>query len=166
MLINKILDRLKEHVEPKTDASLARALNVEPQNIVNWRNRGTIPAEKIYNFAIEKGLSFDWLFTGQESKKGGEDNIVEEWQMKTIIELINSKIDGQAKQIARYTDVVQKYSGQVEEVWKVINTKDINLATVRQSINDITMEIFDIRKDMNSAAESKDVSLLKKVAGD
>jgi archaellum component FlaC len=181
MLINDILDRLKEHVEPKTDAALARALNVEPQNIVNWRNRGTIPAEKIYKFAVDKQLSFHWLFTGQESHTGGSENMAgeSELQMKLFDQLgkrlddqhgrigdMQSRIDAQAKAISRYTDTATKYSDRTDEIWKAISTKDINLATVNESIRELTMRLLDMREDMNRAADNKDVSLLKKVAGD
>jgi hypothetical protein len=147
---------------------LARALNVDPQNIVNWRKRGTIPAEKIYKFSMEKNLSFDWLFTGQESHAGGIENTAAEadWQMKAIMQQLSKRMDEMQILVNRVMDVVSRDKDEMGKMWGVLNTKDASLATVNASIKDITVRLLDIREDMNRAADGKDVRLLKKVAGD
>ena len=68
MLINDILERILKHIKSESDADIARALKVEPQNVYNWRKRGTIPWPELCTFVIEEKISFDWIFMGKENK--------------------------------------------------------------------------------------------------
>lgn len=166
VLIKEILERIKQHTGAQKDSDIARILNVEPQNVFNWKKRETIPWNELCAFAINEKLSFDWLLTGKEEEDlPGETSREIDLLMKLVdaqskrIDELNEKINNAIKLITRYKD-------EVEKVWSVINTKDASLATVNESIREITMRLVDIREDMNHAADQKDVTLLKKANGE
>lgn len=56
-----IIDRLKRASGARSDAEIAQLLGAERQNVTNWRRRGTIPYDKITAFALDTGVSLDWL---------------------------------------------------------------------------------------------------------
>ena len=62
--INAVLDRIIEFIGAKSDTDLAKAMNVSRQVIFGWRKRGTIPYDRLIQFALSKGLSLDYLITG------------------------------------------------------------------------------------------------------
>ena len=57
MLINDILERIKDHIKAKSDAAVTRALKVSPQRLRGWRKRGTIPWEELCTF-LERARDF------------------------------------------------------------------------------------------------------------
>lgn len=62
--IEAILIRLAELTEASNDAQLADHLGVTRQVISKWKKRGTIPYEKIIDFAHREDISVDWLLFG------------------------------------------------------------------------------------------------------
>lgn len=79
MLIDEILNRLREYLKTEIDADVARALSVKPQSIINWPKRGTIPWPELFTFSQEHKLSFDWILTGKE-----QNNFMCGWPEDTI----------------------------------------------------------------------------------
>jgi hypothetical protein len=67
MLIDDILSRIQNHLGTTHDADVARALNVQQQNVSGWRRRGTIPWAELHAFAMGHGVPLDWLFKGDDS---------------------------------------------------------------------------------------------------
>lgn len=60
-----VLERLAALADAKHDAALARALRVNPQTLSNWRQRGTVPYAAAVDFAIEHGVSLDYVLAGK-----------------------------------------------------------------------------------------------------
>jgi len=66
--INAILDRVARLTGAKSDAALAEALNTSRQVISGWRKRGTIPYDKLVEFAQEfEVVSLNYLLWGEEA---------------------------------------------------------------------------------------------------
>lgn len=120
--------------------------------------------EELTILAVKMDCSLKWLMTGEDK---GE--VVPEKANELLVLLVkeqSKRMDEMQILVNRVMDVVSTYKNEVDKVWEVINTKDASLATVNESIREITVRLLDIREDMNRAAENKDISLLKKVAGD
>lgn len=64
---NQIIKRIKDKLNFKTDAEVARLFGFHQANIRNWRERNTIAWPELYALCLKKGWSFDWLLTGKES---------------------------------------------------------------------------------------------------
>ncbi|MFK5892862.1 MAG: helix-turn-helix domain-containing protein [Pseudomonadota bacterium] len=64
--IESILDRIKKTSSSKSHTELAATLKSSPQVVSTWKKRGTIPYEKIIEFAEAKDLSLDYLFYGND----------------------------------------------------------------------------------------------------
>lgn len=76
-----VLDRIGVYLKTKSDAEIGRALgkNENPSQYVNnWRRRGTIPWEELFNFSQREGVSFDWLLTGEK-----ENDFMCKWDEKS-----------------------------------------------------------------------------------
>lgn len=65
--ITEIIYRLKELCKYKTDTELAKALGLTKANLSNYKQKGTIPYEALFNFCQRNKLSLDYLLSlGQE----------------------------------------------------------------------------------------------------
>ncbi|MGZ8160210.1 MAG: helix-turn-helix domain-containing protein [Methylobacter sp.] len=62
---NAVLDRLQQAVGVKSDSALSRALSINRATLGNWRNRNSVPYSICVDFAIEYGVSLNWLLAGQ-----------------------------------------------------------------------------------------------------
>jgi hypothetical protein len=62
---DSVLDRLQTVLDVRSDSALARALGVNRATLGNWRQRNSIPYSICVQFAIDQGLSLNWLFSGQ-----------------------------------------------------------------------------------------------------
>ncbi|MGZ5001421.1 MAG: helix-turn-helix domain-containing protein [Methylomonas sp.] len=62
---NAVLDRLQQAAGVKSDSALSRALAINRATLGNWRNRDSVPYSICVNFAIEHGISLNWLLAGQ-----------------------------------------------------------------------------------------------------
>lgn len=60
-----IFDRLSSYAESNTDVAIAKLLGISRQAIANARKRNTVPFEKICDFAINNGISLDYLLLGK-----------------------------------------------------------------------------------------------------
>ncbi len=59
-----VLERLAAHLEAKSDADIARKLNVSRTAVSSWRQRGSIPYAECVTVAKRDGISLDWLLLG------------------------------------------------------------------------------------------------------
>ncbi|MEE9615371.1 MAG: helix-turn-helix domain-containing protein [Thermodesulfobacteriota bacterium] len=70
-----IIERMKLSGKLKNDSAVARALDVTPQALSNYKKRGKMPTNLIIKFADINSLSVDWLLTGRgkpgEGAEGG-----------------------------------------------------------------------------------------------
>ena len=60
-----ILLRLQALEGVKTDAALTAALRASGATISAWRKRGSVPLERLAEYAREKGVSLEWLVNGR-----------------------------------------------------------------------------------------------------
>ena len=66
-LINfqSIVERMKQASGLQNESAIAKALDISPQAMSNFKNKGEIPADRIIQFAGKFKLSVDWLLTGE-----------------------------------------------------------------------------------------------------
>ncbi|MCY1297030.1 Bacteriophage CI repressor helix-turn-helix domain protein [compost metagenome] len=67
-----VLDRLQLVFGAKNDTQLGEALQVNRSTLGNWRNRDSVPYTICVDVALERGVSLDWLLTGDGPMKRGE----------------------------------------------------------------------------------------------
>lgn len=63
--VASVLERLALVLGTKTGNQLAEALGVSPQTISSWKSRESVPYAQCVDVAREKGVSLDWLLTGE-----------------------------------------------------------------------------------------------------
>ena len=63
--IKNILNRIKAVEGIDSDYKLAQIFDLTPSYISTWRKRGTIPYKELHKYCQTKGVSFDWLLTGE-----------------------------------------------------------------------------------------------------
>lgn len=61
---NEVIDRMKWAGRLKNDSAVARALDITPQALSNYKKRGEMPSNLIIEFSERFGISIDWLVTG------------------------------------------------------------------------------------------------------
>lgn len=67
-----VLERLSAVLDAKSGSQLADALEVSPQAISSWKSRESVPYAKCVEVAEARGLSLDWLLTGEGSMRRDE----------------------------------------------------------------------------------------------
>ena len=70
--ISQIVERLKLEFGYKRDKDIADALEMSGTAFYNHKARGTIPYEALSTFCEKKGISFDWLLTGDAPVRRAE----------------------------------------------------------------------------------------------
>ena len=121
-----VLARLKVLTNTTTDAALSKALGVSPQTLSSWKIRDTIPYAICVSIARERGISLDWLLSGEGSKFRGEaepatGTTVNNPQEEAILELFRSlgeagrrEIQIAAEEKKRLMDVEQRLKDLTE----------------------------------------------------
>jgi len=61
---SEVIDRMKWAGRLKNDSAVARALDITPQALSNYKKRGEMPSNLIIEFSERFGISIDWLVTG------------------------------------------------------------------------------------------------------
>ena len=73
---NDVIERLRSVYNCRNNSELAEALNILPAKISKWRTRGSVPYKEVCETSVEKGVSVNWLLTGQgEVREGGAEYI-------------------------------------------------------------------------------------------
>lgn len=74
-----IFDGLKEHMNAKSDADIARGLGISPQALFTFKKQSKFPAELLIKYCLMHHLSIDRLLTGEgEMRREGVDRVGEE----------------------------------------------------------------------------------------
>lgn len=60
-----VIDRLKAIISAKSDAELANGFGISPQTLSSWKSRDSVPYAICVDFAEARGISLDWLLTGE-----------------------------------------------------------------------------------------------------
>lgn len=63
--LNRIIARLKEKFNLKSDTQVANLLNVEQNTLSSWKARNKIPYEKLDELSIKSNISLDWILGGK-----------------------------------------------------------------------------------------------------
>lgn len=73
---NDVIERLKSVYNSRNNSELAESLGILPANVSKWKMRNSIPYKEICETSMKKGVSVNWLLTGEgESREGGSDYI-------------------------------------------------------------------------------------------
>lgn len=62
------LDRLKDLIGAKSDADVARGLDISPQAMSSFKKQKKFPADLMVNYCLRNQISIDWLLTGKGQK--------------------------------------------------------------------------------------------------
>ncbi|EMM6268955.1 TPA: helix-turn-helix domain-containing protein [Pseudomonas aeruginosa] len=62
---NAVVDRLLSVYGVKNDNQLSELLQIKRSTLGNWRSRDSVPYTFCVSAAEEKGVSLDWLLTGE-----------------------------------------------------------------------------------------------------
>jgi len=61
-----IFDRLKLHMNAKSEAAVARGLKISPQALHSFKKQRKFPLELLIKYCLKNQISVDWLLTGKE----------------------------------------------------------------------------------------------------
>lgn len=64
-LIRTILNRLQGLEQVKTDTALATPLKMERRNLSSYKERGSVPWERVVEYCRRKQVSLEWLVNGR-----------------------------------------------------------------------------------------------------
>ncbi|MBZ0221337.1 MAG: helix-turn-helix domain containing protein [Candidatus Methylomirabilis sp.] len=60
-----VIERMKWAARLKNDSAVARALEVTPQALSNYKKRGEMPSGLVLAFSERFGVGLDWLISGR-----------------------------------------------------------------------------------------------------
>lgn len=121
-----VLDRLQIALGVRSDSQLCEVTGTNRQTMGNWRSRNSVPYSLCVNVAEERGLSLDWLLTGEGAMlRGGINNGGEaptfDPQEQAILALFRSlgesgkrEIQSAAEEKKRLMDVEQRLKDLTE----------------------------------------------------
>ena len=64
-LLRQVLDRLKTLEGVRNDADLAEPLATNKRNVSAWKERGTLPWERLHAYCLRRQISLEWLINGR-----------------------------------------------------------------------------------------------------
>lgn len=64
-LLRQVLDRLKALEGLRSDVELAEPLATNRRNIAAWKERGTLPWDRLYDYCQRRQISLEWLLNGR-----------------------------------------------------------------------------------------------------
>ena len=82
-MVDELINRVKIFLGCKSDAALARALGMSPQNFLSQKKTGSAEKEA-YRVAVAMGANPDWLSTGKGQMRAAPDPGAEYWKNKYI----------------------------------------------------------------------------------
>ncbi len=98
--VHKILTRVKLVLNLKTDAELAKTLEVKPTTISAWKRRENIDLTKIITLCNSMDVSMDWLLYG----KGEERVEASSDPTEKIIKMLETMTDEQKRDVLKYVE--------------------------------------------------------------
>ena len=70
--VRSVLDRLHQIFGVKNDSQLCSALGVNRSTVGSWISRESVPYAICVDIAAERGISLDWLLTGEGPMQRGQ----------------------------------------------------------------------------------------------
>lgn len=75
--VRAVLNRMQRVFGVKNDNQLGEALQVNRSTLGSWVARDSVPYALCVDIASERGISLDWLLTGEGAmRRGGDENQV------------------------------------------------------------------------------------------
>lgn len=68
-LLRQVLDRLKSLEGLRSDVELAEPLATNRRNIAAWKERGTLPWDRLYDYCQRQQVSLEWLLNGRGASR-------------------------------------------------------------------------------------------------
>lgn len=138
----QIFNRIKLITAATSDADVARALDVTPGALYQFKRQNKFPFERLVEFAFKHNLSLDWLFTGE-----GKPEI--NWQL--LEEDDPYKIIGKGLRMIGFEDrAIDEAIAYIDEMFR---SGEALKGYVREDVKPKYKEI--IRKDVISLLEQK-----------
>lgn len=63
--LREVLDRLKALEGVRSDVDLAGPLATNRRNVSAWKERGTLPWDRLYDYCRRRQVSLEWLLNGR-----------------------------------------------------------------------------------------------------
>ena len=95
-----IVKRIKDIENISLDSDICSLLGISRSSLSGYRNRDHVPYKEIVNYAIEKGISIDFLLTGSQSKESEQ------------IEALQKKINEQKAIISYSSELIRSVVGK------------------------------------------------------
>ena len=68
-LLRQVLDRLKVLEGVRSDVDLAEPLATNRRNVSAWKERGTLPWDRLYDYCQRRQISLEWLLNGRGARE-------------------------------------------------------------------------------------------------
>lgn len=95
--LSKIILRIKQKFELKSDTQVAKLLNVEQNTLSSWKKRDKIPYEKLDEVAMKNNISLEWILSGKEENTSKYQELINNFELlsedKKEIYLLRIKAD-------------------------------------------------------------------------
>jgi len=69
----EIIERLSSSYGVKSQRELAKALEIPPNNVSAWAQRGSVPGNSIIKCALDTGAELNWLVNGELAKASSKE---------------------------------------------------------------------------------------------
>jgi transcriptional regulator with XRE-family HTH domain len=112
--LSVVLERIAKLLGVTTDTAIAKALGVAPQTLSTWKRRGTIPYERVCDFAENKDVSLDYLLLGKGKGDFGGGDID-----PTLIEAIEHELKGYGQKTVN--TLLRNYAYDLSLIYNRIN---------------------------------------------
>lgn len=63
--LRQVLDRLKTLEGVRADIDLAEPLATNRRNVSAWKERGSLPWDRLYDYCLRRQISLEWLLNGR-----------------------------------------------------------------------------------------------------
>jgi hypothetical protein len=63
--LRQVLDRLKALEGVRADIDLAEPLSTNRRNVSAWKERGSLPWDRLYEYCQKRQISLEWLLNGR-----------------------------------------------------------------------------------------------------
>lgn len=67
--LRQVLDRLKVLEGVRNDVDLAGPLATNKRNVSAWKERGTLPWERLHDYCQRRQISLEWLINGRGARE-------------------------------------------------------------------------------------------------
>jgi len=132
------LGRVKIFLGCKSDAALARRMNMSRQNFLNQKKSGSVEIDAV-KLAVSEGANEDWLHTGQGPMKATAIPAEPSWELRALIEEMRAAI----KELRKDLDKDEK---ERSDLWDASNRHRAAIDRQQAAIDNITAALIQAEK--------------------